>query len=539
MTFEPKGRDGIMKRHFRVALFSAATVLSLGLAACTDPTTEPSSTVGEANVFTDPRSYKAFLAKIYAGLAVTGQQGPACPGDLPSCKDISTINDEGFSQYLRLYWEHQELPTDEAVLAWNDGPVQEFNSQVWGSTNSFLGAMFARVYLQVTLVNEFLTQTEDDRLSERGNVSPELRTEIQQFRAEARFLRALSYWHGMDLFGPIPVVTSNNPLPPEQSTRQEVYDFVVSELLAIQPELPSRGPATYGRATKEAASMLLAHVYLNGEVYTGTPHYAEALAAAQSIIAGPFSLDPNYHHLFQADNHTSPEIIFPIVFDGLHTQSYGGTTFLIHASCGNTMDPATYGVNNCWWGLRLKPEAYNLNSTDPRHTYFHTSGQTVAIASLTNFADGIAAPKFSNKTSLGGNGSHVEFPDTDFPMFRLADAYLIYAEAHLRGGGGTQQQALDYVNAVRQRAYGDTSGDITPAELTLSFIIDERGRELLWEAHRRTDLVRFGLFTGNTYTWAWKGNVAAGTGTPAHLNLYPLPASQLSANPNLTQNPGY
>jgi hypothetical protein len=251
MKFEPTRGDRVMNRNVRVALIGAATVLSLGLAGCTDPTTEPVSTVGEAEIFDDPRSYQAFLAKIYAGLSVTGQQGPACPGNQPSCKDIFTINDEGFSQYIRLYWEHQELPTDEAVLAWNDGPVQEFNTQVWGSSNSFLGAMFARIYLQVTWTNEFLAQTEDSKLSERGNVSDALKVEIQQFRAEARFLRALSYWHGLDLFGPIPVVTVNKPLPPEQNTRQEVYDFIVSELLAIQPALPSAGPGTYGRATKE------------------------------------------------------------------------------------------------------------------------------------------------------------------------------------------------------------------------------------------------------------------------------------------------
>ena len=520
-----------MKRTFQLALMGAVA-LSLGLTACTDPTVDPQSTVSAEAIFQDPASYQAFLAKIYAGMSTTGQQGPA--GD----KDISTISDEGFSQYIRLYWEHQELPTDEAVLAWNDGPVQEFNSQTWSSTNAFLGAMFARIYLQATWVNEFLKETEDSKLSERG-VSAGLKTQIQQFRAEARFLRALAFWHGIDLFGPIPIVTVNDPTPPQQSTRTEGYDFIVSELNAVMADLPSAGPGTYGRATKEAAQMLLAHVYLNAEVYTGTPHYSEALAAAQAVIAGPYSLDPEYAHIFEADNHTSPEIVFPIVQDGIHTQSYGGTTFLIHASCGGSMNNATYGVDGCWWGLRLKPESYALNNGDPRHSYFYTSGQSVAIASLTNFNDGIAAPKYTNITSGGSAGSNTAFPDTDFPMFRLADAYLIYAEAHLRGGGGTAQQALDYVNAIRQRAYGDNSGDITAPELTLPFILDERSRELLWEGHRRSDLVRFGLFTGGTYLWSWKGNTQSGTATQPHLDLYPIPASQLSANPNLHQNPGY
>ena len=311
-----------MTRNLRIALIGAATVFSLSLAACTDPTTEPTSTVSENNIFKDPGAYQAFLAKIYGGLSLTGQQGPA------GNKDISSINDEGFSQYMRLYWEHQELPTDEAVLAWNDGSVQDFNGQVWGSNNDFLSGMFARAFLQVTWVNEFMRQTEDDKLSER-NVSATLKTQITQFRAEARFLRALSYWHALDLFGPVPIVTVNSPEPPKQNTRQEVYDFIVSELQAILPDLPSAGAGTYGRATKEAAHMLLANVYLNAEVYTGSPHYAEALAEASTVIGGPFSLDPSYAHLFQADNNTSPEIIFPVVEDGQHTQSYGGVNFLI------------------------------------------------------------------------------------------------------------------------------------------------------------------------------------------------------------------
>lgn len=521
-----------MNRPIRTLLAGTVALLGLGFSGCTDPAVAPVSTVSEENIFKDPASYLAFLAKIYAGFSTTGQQGPA------GNKDIQTISDEGFSQYMRLYWEHQELPTDEAVLAWGDGAVQEFNGQVWGSSNDFLGAMFARIYLEVTWTNEFLNQTSDSKLSSRG-VSPALKTQIQQYRAEARFLRALAYWHGVDLFGPIPIVTVNNPTPPKQNTRQEVYDFIVSELTAIKPDLPLAGPGTYGRATQEAASMLLAKVYMNAEVYTGTPHYDLAMAELNNVISGPFSLDPSYAHLFQADNNTSPEIIFPIVQDGIHSKSYGGTTFIIHASCGNQMDPAAYGVDGCWWGLRLKPEAYNRSAADPRGSFFYTNGQSVAISSLTDFSQGVAAPKFTNLKSGGGQGSDAAFPDTDFPMFRLGDAYLMYAECFLRGGGGTQQQALDYVNALRERAYGDTTGNITAGQLTLPFILDERGRELLWEGHRRTDLIRFGEFTGGSYIWSWKGNTQAGTATQAYLDLYPIPATQLSANPNLTQNPGY
>lgn len=531
-----------MTRNFRMALAGVATLLGAGLVGCTDPTVGPVSTVAETTVFNSPSSYRAFLAKIYAGLSTTGQTGPAGNGD------ISTISDEGFSQYMRLYWEHQELPSDEAVLAWGDGDVQEFNGQTWGPNNGFMSAMFARIFLQIGWVNEFLRQTTDAKLSERG-VGTALKADIQIFRAEARFLRALSYWHGVDLFGPIPLVTAPSPTPPAQATRQQIFDFLVTELTEMQTDLPAAaGAGTYGRATKEAAQMLLAHVYLNGEVYTGTPYYAEALTAAEAVInSGKYSLAPVYQNNFLADNNTSPEIIFPVIADGQNIQSYGGTTFLIHAACGGGSGDTWYqpgglqGINDdgCWWGLRLKEEAYIRSQNDPRGSFFFTTGRTPTITNLTDFSQGITNPKFSNLTSTGSPGADGTFPDTDFPMFRLADAHLIYAEAHLRGGGGTAGQALTYVNALRQRAYGDNSGDITGGQLDLQFVLDERGRELLWEAHRRTDLVRFGQFTGPSYVWTWKGNVPAGMATDPTRDLYPIPAKQLSANPNLEQNPGY
>jgi starch-binding outer membrane protein, SusD/RagB family len=525
-----------MKRSMSKALAVGAVLLAVSVAGCTDTTQEPTSTVTEGTAFENPSAYRQFLARVYAGLAVSGQQGAA------GQPDIAGI-DEGFSQYLRLYWEAQELPTDEAVIAWNDVGLPEMNTQLWASFNSFVVSMYYRIAFQVTMANELLRQTTDEKLAAR-NVSSNLHGQIQVFRAEARFLRALSYWHGIDLFGNIPLVTEADQVgttPPPQATRQALYDFVVSELTAIRPTLiPAAGSGTYGRATQEAASMLLAHVYLNGEVYTGTPHYGEALAAAEAAIAGPFSLDDNYQHLFLADNKTSPEIIFPVIQDGLHTQTFGAVTFLVHAACGGSMNNLTYGVNGCWWGLRLKPEAYLRSATDPRGSFFFTdTTQSVEIGTISNFFEGIPAPKFQNVTSTGAPASHQEFVDTDFPMFRLGDAYLIYAEAVLRNGGGTRAQALTYVNALRERAYGDASGNITDADLTLEFILDERGRELLWEAHRRTDLIRFGLFTGGEYLWAWKGGAPAGTATETFRDLYPLPASELTANPNLTQNPGY
>jgi hypothetical protein len=512
-----------------------AAGLMAGAAACTDLTTQPKSTVNAGTAFTDPASYRAFLAKLYGGLSVTGQRGP--DGD----RDVQGI-DEGFSQYLRQLWQLQELPTDEAIIAWGDAGLPEMNTMQWGTSNQFIAALYYRIFFQIALANEFMRETDDAKLSERG-VGAELRADIQQYRAEARFLRALSYWHGMDVYGPIPLVTELNRegvAPPPQATRTQLYDFVVSELTAIMPELPAIGQAEYGRADQGAAQMLLAKVYLNAAVYTGTPRWAEARAAAEAVIAsGQYQLDDNYQHLFLADNHLSPEMIFPVPSDGQHTRTWGGMTFLAHAAVGGDMNAGNYGLSGGWWGLRLRPEVYGLyGAGDLRASYFVMQSSTT-ISDVSNFTQGVGAPKYRNVTSTGQAGSHGDFPDTDFPMFRLGDAYLIYSEAVVRGGGGNMATALGYVNALRTRAYGNASGNITQAQLTTDFLLAERGRELLWEAQRRTDLIRFGRFTGGTYIWNYKGGVPAGKSVGDHLNLYPIPASELLSNPNITQNPGY
>src|SRR6185503_20226144 len=241
----------------------AAVLLCIAATACTDPTVAPKSTVTSANVFNEPNSYRAFIAKIYGGLIVTGQRGP------DGNADIGGI-DEGFGEYLRLYWYLQEMPTDEAVIGWNDPGLPDLNRGTWSAANSMVNAMYYRVFYQVMLANEFLRQSTDAKLAERGQNDPTLVANVHFYRAEARFLRALSYWHGIDLFGNIPLVTEADALgstPPQQATRAQVYAYIVSELNAIVGQLPPAGPSMYGRATPAAAHMLLAKLYLNAGVY--------------------------------------------------------------------------------------------------------------------------------------------------------------------------------------------------------------------------------------------------------------------------------
>jgi hypothetical protein len=524
----------------------AAALVFLAAVGCTDPTVAPKSTVSDAVVFNDPNSYQQFLAKVYAGLAATGQQGPAGNADLAGF-------DEGFSQYLRLYFELQELPTEEAMIAWGgDGDLMDLNQFVWSAANGYSSIFYSRVFYVVSLANSFLFQTTDDKLASRG-VSASLKTQIHQYRAEARFLRAFAYWNALDLFGSVPIITTVTNAVPAQPARDSVYRFVVSELNAIKDSLPDAVPGNYGRGTNQAAHMMLAELYLNAGVYTGTANWTGALTEASEVIgSGKFSLAGNYYLNFLADNNTSPEIIFPITEDGAHTRNYGATTFIIHAECGNSLTGDSVGVpGNCWYGLRIKPQADSFYATtadhpvgDKRAAALFRTGQTLAISTPTNFGQGTLMSKFQNRRSTGTATADPYFVDTDFPVFRLAEAYLIYAEAQLNGGGGSPGTALGYINLLRDRAYGVApggAGEITAPQLTLPFVLAERGRELIWEAHRRTDLVRFGQFGGaSTYLWSWKGGTQAGAAVAAKFNLFPIPASQIAAaGGKLTQNPGY
>lgn len=517
-------------------------VLILGLTACTkDLDIQPYVEITPDVVFSDFQNYKMVLAKLYAGYAVGGQTGPA------GQPDISGL-DEGFSNYLRLYWGAQELPTDEAVIAWNDGSLPDYHDMDWTPANEFIRAMYNRIFYQISLCNEFIRETTDAKLSDRGIVGANLE-EARAFRAEARALRTLSYWHALDMFGNVTFVTEEDGVGnflPEQISRVALFEYIEKELLATEVEVIDARQNEYARVDKAFVWTLLTKLYLNAEIYTGTARYTDAITYADKVINAGFTLEPVYSHLFLADNHNSNEIIFPIATDGTRTKAYGGMTFLLHAPIGGSMDPQDFGVGGGWAGLRTTSAIVNLfpdeNGDADKRGSFHTAGQELEINNVFTFTDGYPIVKFKNVTSTGEKGLDPgeEFPDTDFPMFRLADVYLMYAEAALRGGtGGSLNNALDYVNQIRERAYGNNSGNITTSQLTLDFILDERARELNWEGHRRTDLIRFGKFTSDNYLWPWKGGIKEGRSVGAHRILFPIPTTELDANPNLEQNTGY
>lgn len=724
-----------MKKYLKIslaALFLAAFTTSCIKDLDVEPLDKNVST--SVTVYDSPEAYLQGLAKLYASYAVSGQQGPS------GNPDIAGI-DEGFSNYLRQYWNAQELPTDEAVIAWNDATIKDFHWQTWSPNDVFIQALYSRIFFTIAVSNEYIRATKD-------NADPA----IQRYNAEARFIRALSYWHAIDLFGNPPFITEED-LPgsfyPRQISRADLFTYIETELKDIEGKLGAPR-FEYGRADQAAAWTLLAKLYQNAIVYIGQDMSSECITYCSKVMDAGYQLAPAYQNNFVADNHTSPEIIFSINYDGDYTRSYGGMVYLIHAAIGGTMPAADFGVGGGWGGIRttkalvqkfypnvtskglysspiprrlksdypviyvpgnyMTPEWDPANSTQlasvnsdgnyegyiyveagkefkftdgpgwdvnygddgadgtldagganltvaetgyyklnvnlndftytivrtdwgvigsatangwdgdqnmtydpatgmwnamldlvageikfrandgwdinygdtgvdgildaggdniaipeagtyivtmklgtPDYTYsvvrnsydkramFWSDGQTLDIVDIGQFTEGYAITKFKNVNADGSEAihPHPDFVCTDYPMFRLADVYLMYAESVLRGGGGNAGTALDLVNQLRKRAYGDEYGNITSSEMDLNFILDERARELYWEGHRRTDLIRYNKFTTADYLWPWKGRTPEGAATGAFRNLYPIPSADMGANPNLKQNTGY
>lgn len=496
----------------------------------------PINTSNASDVFSTPEGTKEALAKVYGAFAMTGSGGSGS-------SDLAGI-DPGTSDFLRLYWCAQEFPTDEVVCAWGDPGIPDLNFIQWNSNNVLLIGLYNRSLYQITVANSFLRET----AKPSGNFSKDELENIKHYRAEARFLRAYQYWVLMDLFGNPPFIDETNligKVAPKQIMRADLFKYVESELKAIEEDLSAPKMNEYGRADQAAAWALLARLYLNAEVYTGTAMYTDAITYSQKVITSAYSLQPEYRKLFLADNNiNNPETILTINYDGNKTQNYGGTTFLVNGAIDGSMDPAKYGVpGGGWGGLHSRSTLPKMFGDD-----YTVSGDSRAklmvgtdyeINDPTKFSEGVKAVKFRNVNSDGTFPANAStFVSTDFPLFRLGEQYLVYAEAVVRGGtGGDMSTALSYINKLRERAYGNSSRNVS--SIDAKFILDERARELYYEAFRRTDLIRYKLFTTSAYLWPWKAGSKSGRNVDDKFNLFPLPVTDIISNPNLTQNVGY
>jgi len=590
----------------------------------------------EEDVFSNANEARGALAKLYASLALTGQNGPT------GSPDISDI-DEGFSQFSRMLFNLNEITTDHAVVGWGDPGLPDLHGLYWSSSNDFTEAMYYRLAQEVSFSNSFIANA--------ASLEEDI---VKTYIAEARFLRAYAYYNLLDLYGNVPLTTEISTELPTQSNQTELFNFIETELLEIEPLLATSNE--YGRVDNIAAHALLSRLYLNSEVWTGQNRYNECVMYSENVMNSSYSINMNdgngngtaYDELFLADNGSNGaqnEFIFALNFDGLQSQTWGGSTFLVHAAIGGSMNPTEFGVNGGWGGLRttknlvnkftvdvnalnnslgtqsdwglvgnatqngwdgpdtemyqtatnqyaiyvdlndgemkfrfnedwgenygdnnsdgtLDPNGDNIlisagtyyieldldNSTYTINPYtadkrgmFYSDGQSLEIETIPPFENGYAVSKFKNVDVNGNSGSDSSgnHTDTDVPLIRLAEIYLNYAEATLRGGNGNLDLAATKINELRERGFGNSSGNINTSDLSLDFILDERSKELYWEGQRRTDLVRYDYFTSNSYLWPFKGNEPSGIGVDSYRNLFPLPSNVISVNPNLTQNEGY
>lgn len=532
-------------RYIKNMIPAAAIVFAVvGLSSCTkdlDVTPiDPSTTM----VADEP----ALFTKCYANMALQGQTG--ANGDC----DIDGL-DGGTAGFVRQLFNANELTTDEAICAWGDPGIPDFNFNEWGDRHPMLQGFYYRLYTGIAYCNHYL----------------EVCAGVDATRtAEVRFLRALYYYHLMDCFGNVPFATALMSTSPEQIQRAELFKWIEQELLEVKGQMmePAGRKDTdngYGRADQDAANLLLSRMYLNAEVYTGTARWNDAKEYAEKVINGPHKLWTNgingwsaYQMLFMGDNGSngaSVEAILPILQDGVKTTAWCTSLFLMASTWKADMDTEQdYGSSEFWAGNRARSQLIakffpNGNAPqssiqemataagDDRALFFGIDRELV-VSTPTEFTSGYSVGKYRNTYAGSGSPHNSQFPDTDFFLMRAAEAYLIAAEADARINGGTTTSAgANYINALRQRAHATTKDSYSVDQ-----ILDERSRELYYEGFRRTDLIRYGYFGGDKsgqFLWDWKAHSPNGAGFAEYLNIFALPAEDVNANPKLKQNPGY
>ena len=514
--------------------------------------TEP---ISEYVYGTDENAYLSGLGRLYFQFV---------SNDLTDLQQM----DGGASETIRAFWSVQETTTDAAKCSWeNDAWVRALNTNTWTEVqNDAVYAVYVRTLQGIAYVNEYLRQTDASKLKDRG-VPEALAAKIDGFRAEARFIRAYFYWMALDCFGSVPFTTEKSPFGgtyfPQQASRTEIFDYCVSELTYLMSdESPMPAPmSNYPRADKGSAAGLLARLYLNSGVYTGVERWTEAKNVCETIFGMGYTLCPDYAALFRGDNGQNAlargEMLWAVDYDADKTESYGGTSYILSAALASTDITDTSRPNgqvNGWAGLRVPYEYvekyfyvsgqdYDKGTyevADKRGEVFYIKGRQESMdGALYSFMNGWSCLKYNNipygKTDeeFLPVSATKGFSDVDFPMIRLGEIYLIYAEACMNTGASGQ--AMPMLRELSERA-----GVGPPSEITQDFLIAERARELMWEAHRRTDLIRYGLYNTDTYLWPYKGGDSfAGQAFPEYKCIFPIPPVELAANDALVQNPGY
>lgn len=548
-------------KYFKNILPVATVVLSMGLSSCT----------GDLDVTPiDPRKNTVVDAqklfnKCYAEFVFEGY-GPG--------ESELDLGDAGLSVCYRLLWNANELTTDEAICGWTDKGVAEFDFNSYTPANECLYGLYWRLCFGASICNQYLKECADYDAT---------------MTAEIHFVRALYYYFLLDNFGN-PSFSETVGEKPRQIKSAELFTWIAKELeenmdKMLAPSVRKKGESNYGRADQSAAWMLLARLYLNAEKYTGTAQWEKAKEYADKVIKqsgrtiwmgdqpiahrsanGKYSA---YQMLFMADNDQSGaynESVFAFTLDGASSASWGASTFLYAASWDGSMK-AIYpqATDQSWGGNRTRVNLVEkFIATSKLDALPDWSTETITDAAdddrallfgdnakgdygvkdrkytnddLATFTDGFATTKYQSCRADDGAVSNTTHNDNDIMLMRLAEAYLIYAEAEARAAGSntTLAEGTRLINVLRERA---NNSDLHTT-YTLREILDERSRELYFEGIRRTDLIRYGYFGGSSYTWQWKGGIHEGGKFEAYRNIFPIPQTELATNSNLEQNPGY
>ena len=520
--------------------------------------------------YEDEANYLKALAYINGYYMLVGQKEEGA-------NDLG-FNDAGQSEFMRQWWNMNELSCDALKCTWTDSYVTGLQTNTWSDgENLALTAVYTRAVKAIALVNEYLIQTESSKVEARGQ--GHLLETIAGYRAEARFHKAMFLYVLMDEFGNPPFPTVSNILnasSPEQIERAKLFEWLETELLDLASEssaMPEFGEVAYPRPTKGAVWALLSRMYLNAEVYTGTARWQDAKDAAAEVIKMGYRIHDTYSDMFRQDNSTNGaqnEFIVASLYDAQTTQSWGGTTHLLYASVNSdlrTVVSSMFGFSsdiykNQWNGYHVSDEfvqknfalqgvewgqttswGYDREANDKRAMFTNAGLKQQFENEVSDITTGWACLKWVPLTSDNRPNLielDIEFSSADFPIFRLAEMYLISAEAEARMSGGTLTSTANGYNRIAElRTRANGAADM-PLTIDLDYILEERTRELYWEGHRRVDLIRYGYYTSAAYPWPYKGGIPAGTvALSDHLTVFPIITTDLIANPNLEQNTGY
>lgn len=483
--------------------------------SCTDLNEDLYDRVEDGNFGTTPNEIEALVGGAYSSLRGFSD---AISNSFPTCEYVFFLN---------------EVASDEATIPtrgtdWFDGGrYQQVQRHEWTADNGMILSAWRYCYTGIAKVNAIIYQID------KSSLSAEAKAPIY---AELKSIRAYYYYQLLDMFGNVPIVTNFEDTGlPTNSTRQQVYDFVESELLTALPHL--RSGVVYSKFSKNVAYALLARLYLNSEAFVGTPRWQDCIDMCQNISG--YTLTADYFANFATANHTSSEIIFAIPYD-----SNAGTVgnYLSSMSCHYLHKLTISPMGDYPWsanGICGQPGLYSsFEDTDKRKKSMIfgdqinlATGQVIVMDSgqpltyteeISNFTDakqneGVRLGKYEMKA-----GDKWE-RDNDWVLIRYAEILMMQAECYVRLGSA--DLAAPFVQQITARA-----GTEMPAVIDLNFIDKELLREFVFEGRRRTDNIRFGTFF---QPWWEKGS------TPATRAIFPIPSTVLTTNTNLTQNPGY